>query len=59
MSERLYTEVCTKYLHDLESSTHFLECLEACGLHEWDGVEEAMKLFASETPENLEESADY
>ena len=37
-----------KYLETIEKDSHFLECLDACGIHEWDGIEEALMMLAEE-----------
>jgi len=38
-----------EYLERLEKDAHFLECLDACGVDAWDGMEEALDMYEEES----------
>jgi hypothetical protein len=37
-----------EYLERLEKDAHFLECLDAVGVEDWDGMEEALEMYEEE-----------
>lgn len=38
-----------EYLERLEKDAHFLECLDACGVEAWEGMEEALDMYEEES----------
>lgn len=49
MNPKVMVLVDREYLNTLEKDSHFLECLDACGVHMWDGIEEALMMLAEES----------
>jgi len=41
-------EVDEGYFKAIERDSHFLECLDACGLPSWDGYKEAKEMYDEE-----------
>lgn len=37
-------EITKEYLAELESAVDFLDCLEACGVNNWDGYGDALDM---------------
>jgi len=39
------------YLSLVEKDSHFLECLDACGVCDWEGYKEAVEMYEEEAGE--------
>ena len=50
MSDILIT-VDSEYLLRIESASHLLECLDACGVCDWEGYAEAVAMYEEERGE--------
>jgi len=37
------------YFKAVEKDSHFLECLDACGVRAWEGYDEAQEMYDKET----------
>ena len=51
MMPEVMTTVNREYLLLLERDSHFLECLNACGVDGWEGYSEASLMYEEETGE--------
>ena len=40
------------YFNAVEKDSHFLECLDACGVRAWEGYEEAQAMYDEEVGAN-------
>jgi len=40
--------VDAKYFEAIEKSSHLLECLDACGVCDWEGYSEALAMYEEE-----------
>jgi hypothetical protein len=47
MSE-IMTNVNKQYLDKLEGDAHLLECLDACGVSDWNGFDKAYQMYTDE-----------
>ena len=51
MMSEVMTTVNREYLLLLERDSHFLECLDACGVDDWEGYNEAQTMYQEESGE--------
>ena len=51
MMSEVMTTVNRDYLLLLERDSHFLECLDACGVDDWEGYSDASQMFEDEVGE--------
>ena len=51
MMSEVMTTVNRDYLLLLERDSHFLECLDACGVDDWEGYSEAQAMYQEESGE--------
>ena len=45
------TTINIKYLKNLEQGSHMLECLDACGVVDWEGYKEAKEMYDEDNME--------
>lgn len=49
----------TNQVAELQKKVCYLECLEACGVDNWEGCSNAMKMMREDYPEYYDEEDDY
>jgi len=46
------TTINSAYLNSIQKDSEFLECLDACGVCDWEGYKEAVTMYEEEQEQN-------